>query len=158
MLQHQVAVYQQYFFECPPVNAANLDTKPFEFILMKAHHLERPPTRNTYQDYFTRNCLSVKFLSRGKDTQLISPCPPANPSDDQGYVHLASFMMNAPDDKIKDIWKRVAISMLDRIKQERPNHVWLSTAGGAVAWLHIRLDPRPIMTCIYFFFSFPCFM
>jgi len=37
-------------------------------------------------------------------------------------------------------WKLVGGAMERRLG---PRPVWLSTAGGGVAWLHVRLDDRP---------------
>ena len=43
-------------------------------------------------------------------------------------------------EQVRALWRVTAQEMLRSIG-ERP--VWLSTAGGGVAWLHIRLDSRP---------------
>jgi hypothetical protein len=38
------------------------------------------------------------------------------------------------------LWRTVGKTLQERIA-EQP--VWLSTAGGGVSWLHVRLDSRP---------------
>lgn len=38
------------------------------------------------------------------------------------------------------LWRAVSDAIARRIG---PRPVWLSTAGAAVAWLHVRLDDRP---------------
>ena len=38
------------------------------------------------------------------------------------------------------LWRTVGEAVSERIT-DRP--LWLSTAGGGVAWLHVRLDSRP---------------
>ena len=56
------------------------------------------------------------------------------------YPHLAAFLRGAGKQQVRELWRRRAQEMLRSIG-ERP--VWLSTAGGGVAWLHVRLDSRP---------------
>ena len=74
---------------------------------------------------------------------LVSPCPPQNRLDDSKYVHLAKFMREGPPEKIEDIWKKAAEDLLQRLRTSS-SPWWLSTSGDGVAWLHIRIDPRPI--------------
>jgi hypothetical protein len=133
--------YDQYFFESIPVSKSTQD-KEYEFVLVKSGSLDRPATPNTFQSHYTDHCLSVKFLSLGGDTTLISPCPPDDDGSLQTYVHLAPFVKNGPGDKVKDALKRASGAMQDKLSQTSSNW-WWSTAGGAVAWLHIRIDPRP---------------
>ncbi|MEJ2577044.1 MAG: hypothetical protein P8106_10325, partial [Gammaproteobacteria bacterium] len=59
---------------------------------------------------------------------------------DEHYPHLAVFLRNAPKDQVRALWLRTAEEMLRHVG-DRPT--WLSTAGGGVAWLHVRLDRRP---------------
>jgi hypothetical protein len=68
---------------------------------------------------------------------MVVPCPigPVN-----AYGHLASFVRNAPEQQIHDLWQAVADAMARRIATKP---VWLSTAGAGVSWLHVRLDDRP---------------
>jgi len=132
--------WDQYYFESVPVSQST-QNKDYEFVLVKSLSLDRPATPNTFQSHFTNQCLSVQFLSLGGDTTLISPCPPQSGSL-QTYVHLSPFVKNAPVAKVKDALKRVTGAMQDKLSQTTSNW-WFSTAGGAVAWLHIRIDPRP---------------
>ena len=30
-----------------------------------------------------------------------------------------------------------------KIQRDKTKNVWLSTAGDGIAWLHVRMDPRP---------------
>ena len=52
-------------------------------------------------------------------------------------------MRNGPDDKVQDIWKKTAATMEQRLQDQSPNNIWLSTAGDGISWLHVRLDSRP---------------
>ncbi len=79
----------------------------------------------------------IVFPNLGGDAVLVVPCPRG---PDEHYPHLAAFLRNAPQRQTRALWQRTAQEML-RSVGERP--VWLSTAGGGVAWLHIRLDSRP---------------
>jgi hypothetical protein len=132
--------YDQYYFESIPVTSSTQD-KDYEFVLVKSYGLDRPATPNIFQSHFTNQCLSVQFLSLGGDTTLISPCPP-NGGSMQTYVHLAPFVKNGPVAKVKDALKKASGAMQDKLSQTSSKW-WWSTAGGAVAWLHIRIDPRP---------------
>ena len=58
----------------------------------------------------------------------------------ENYPHLAVFLRKADRQQQRSLWQKTAQEMLRHIG-DRPT--WLSTAGGGVAWLHIRLDSRP---------------
>ena len=133
--------YDQYYFECPPVSSATQDNE-FEFIISQSTTLDRNPTPNTFSSYFTPQCLSVQFTDLDGDSTLISPCPPSSNSEERNYVHLASFMKNGPVDKVKDVLKRAGADMSNKLSQTTEMW-WFSTSGDGVAWLHVRIDPRP---------------
>ena len=65
------------------------------------------------------------------------PCPIGPAS---AYGHLAAFARLAPASQQDALWRSLGDAMARRIG-DRP--VWLSTAGGGVSWLHVRLDDRP---------------
>ena len=136
--------FDQYYFECPPITKDTQD-RPFEFILRKSYNLDRP-SQDTFRDYFQKDpqCLSVEFLSYGKDSTLISPCPATNETNDKTreYVHLATFMRNGPLNKRKDLLARSAKALIKKM-DTTTDPWWFSTSGDGVAWLHMRIDPRP---------------
>jgi hypothetical protein len=92
-----------------------------------------------YAEHFrnARDRSVVRFDNLGGDAELVVPCPVA---DDDAYVHLARFVREAPADQQRALWHEVGLAMERRV-DDRP--VWLSTAGGGVAWLHVRLDDGP---------------
>ena len=123
-------------WETPPVTTETRD-RPFEFVLVDSPWLAAPPDRSTFAEHFSASALIVAFASLGRDAILVAPCPPAGPAD---YAHLAAFLREAPDSQQHELWRKVGLVMRSRISS-RP--VWLSTAGGGVDWLHVRLDDRP---------------
>lgn len=80
---------------------------------------------------------AARFSNLGGDAVLVAPAALSDPSD---CTDLAAFCRAAPPARAAGFWRAVAEAVLARVS-ERP--VWLSTAGGGVAWLHVRLDDRP---------------
>lgn len=127
--------FQAFRWETPPLTSATLH-RPFEFVLMDSPGLDRVPDLTAFQSHFTHEPV-VSFENLGGDAMMVVPCPQAPP---RVYVHLAAFLRNAPAAQIRELWRRVGAAVMDRVS-DRP--LWLSTAGGGVAWLHVRLDSRP---------------
>lgn len=119
-----------------PALAEGTAERPFEFVLVDAPDLPRPPDVEVFAAEFTPAPVAV-FENLGGDALLIVPCPLAEP---EAYVHLATFVRQAPDAQVHQLWRTVGRAALDRLS---PQPLWLSTAGGGVAWLHVRLDSRP---------------
>ena len=128
-----------FYWELPPVTHATLAATA-EFVLIEAPMLARiPPERAPFAAYFERAAAEdvIVFPNLGGDAVLVVPCPQG---PDENYPHLAAFLRNAPRRQARALWRRTAQQMLRSIG-DKP--VWLSTAGGGVAWLHMRLDSRP---------------
>ena len=128
-----------FYWELPPLTAATLDADA-EFVLIGAPTLARfPPQRAPFDEYFRRAPGEdvIVFPNLGGDAVLVVPRPRGPDAD---YPHLAAFLRRAGREQVRALWRRTAQEMLRHIG-ERP--VWLSTAGGGVAWLHIRLDSGP---------------
>ena len=72
---------------------------------------------------------------RGRDPDRAAPdeAPSA-------YGHVAAFVRHAPEAQRQSLWQAVGDAMARRISAKP---VWLSTAGGGISWLHVRLDDRP---------------
>ena len=133
------APYAAFRWETPALTSATIG-KPFEFVLLDAPGLERPPEPEAFAEHFgraKRDCPVVTFENLGKDAVLVVPEPAAAPP---AYVHLAAFVRNAPAAQRHALWQAVATAMTQRLNAQP---VWLSTAGAGVAWLHVRLDSRP---------------
>ncbi len=132
------APYPTYRWETPPLNA-NTASRPFEFVLINSPALARKPDEQAFNAYFDPQARGgiVEFLNLGRDAVMVVPCPQ---TDSAAYVHLGVFMRDAPDAQKHALWQQVGSAMVRRLNAKP---VWLSTAGGGVAWLHVRLDDRP---------------
>ena len=131
------APFAEYRWETPAITAATAD-RPFEFILMDAPRLARQPDAEAFGEQFRLGSASVlTFANLGKDAVLVVPRP-AGPAE--AYVHLASFVRQAPESQVHELWRSVGAAMESGLG---PRPIWLSTAGMGVAWLHVRLDSRP---------------
>lgn len=128
-----------YVWETPPITNTNV-TRPFEFVLISLPMRTGYPDHDTFAEYFSLEKGDegvVTFDNLGKDALLIVPSPYTPGMD---YSDLAAFLRNAPVAQHHALWRVVGKS----IKQclgEKP--IWLSVAGGGVAWLHIRIDTSP---------------
>lgn len=128
-----------FYWELPPLTAATLDGDA-EFVLIGAPVLTRfGPERAPFEGHFRRAPGEdvIVFSNLGGDAILIVPCPRG---PDEHYPHLAAFLRNADRQQARALWRVTAEEMLRRLGTRL---TWLSTAGGGVAWLHIRLDSRP---------------
>ena len=132
--------YTAFRWETPHIQLTTL-SRDFEFVLLDDPSLaERETDSETYETYFAgrhdRNGI-VSFANLSGDATLIVPSP--RTSEDV-YGHFASFLRNAPALQTDAMWQKIAEVVL-RMVSDDP--IWLSTAGGGVAWLHVRLDSTP---------------
>ncbi len=130
------APFTAFRWETPPVNTATLG-RPFEYVVVDSAWLDVPPDSSPFDAYFTAASLAVVFPNLGRDAVIVAPCPAG---DGPGYGHVASFLRLAPPPALHELWRKVGLAMQARIGS---TPVWLSTAGGGVDWLHVRLDDRP---------------
>lgn len=132
--------FSAFRWETPAVTCSTCN-QLFEFVLIDAPRFaDRTTDRRTFKDYFTSDDTQqgiVSFMSRGGDAQLIVPSPR---TENEAYGHFAAFLRQAPMQQADALWIVVGTLMESRIG-EKP--LWLNTAGGGVAWLHVRLDSRP---------------
>ncbi|MDJ0888113.1 MAG: hypothetical protein QNI89_12460 [Desulfobacterales bacterium] len=130
--------FPAFRWETPPVTMATAD-KPFEFVLLDAPEIALASDPGPFATYFDSAAPGgvVEFPNLGGDAILIVPCP-GDPLADFG--HLGAYLRNARELQQDQLWKAVGSAMQRRISSQP---VWLNTAGGGVAWLHIRLDDRP---------------
>lgn len=131
--------FSAYRWESPPVTSSTVN-RAFEFVLLDSPSLIRPPDTKTFESYFTTDepgAGIVVFENLGKDAVLVVPSPRTS---DSAYAHLAAFTRNGPDSQNHALWQIVGETMQKRISA-RP--IWLSTAGGGVSWIHVRLDSWP---------------
>ena len=131
--------FTAFRWETPPVSAANVD-REFEFVLVNSPNLDRTASRTSFQQHFAKSNIPndvLAFPNLGRNAQMIVPCPTEN---DQCYTHLASFLRGAPKEQIDRLWAVVG-SEMQLATGDKP--MWLSTAGGGVPWLHVRIDQFP---------------
>ena len=134
--------FEAFRWETPCLTKARLG-EPFEYVLVNSPGLaKRRSDEAAYADYFVRDVGDpdhgvVSFPNLGGDAHLVVPSPKADPS---GYGHLASFLRSAPAEQIDALWRVVGRTAAALVGDDP---VWLSSAGGGVAWLHVRFDQRP---------------
>ncbi|HIK33798.1 MAG TPA: hypothetical protein IGS17_11960 [Oscillatoriales cyanobacterium M59_W2019_021] len=130
--------FDAYRWETPPLTAATAN-RDFEFVLVNDPGLDRTPDPQPFASYFDTQTTNgiVAFPNLGNDAFLVVPSPR---SEATAYGHLAAFVRNASLSQNHALWQHVGRVMEKRLN-DRP--IWLSTAGGGVSWLHIRLDSYP---------------
>ena len=128
--------YRAFKWETPPVTRATL-RRAFECVALDSPRLARRVDAAAFAEHFVVDEAVVTFPSLGRDAILVAPCPRGPLSS---YGHLAAFVRDAPTAQQHELWTRVGYAVEQRVGN-RP--VWLSTAGGGVAWLHVRLDDNP---------------
>ncbi len=132
--------FQGFRWETPGVTLLNSD-RLFEFVLLDAPNFVRRQTdRKSFANKLSdtaSDSMAVSFKNLSGDANLIVPC---EKSQEDIYGHLASFIRGARDEQLDAFWNLVAVEVKRSISHDP---VWLSTAGGGVAWLHVRIDRRP---------------
>lgn len=136
--------YEAYRWETPPVTKETIE-RPFEYAMISSPGFAKRKTDSkTYQEYFTDSDSHsgiVTFSNLRGDATLVVPSP--RTSKDV-YGHLAAFMRGAPEDQRETLWKVIGQTMRSNLSDQP---CWLSTAGGGVAWLHVRIDSIPKYYC-----------
>ena len=130
------APYIAFRWETPPLHSTNAD-QPFECLLHDSPDLDVRADSRDFQAHFNPGADVVSFDNLGRDALLVVPCPV---SDTANYSHIGAFHRTAPEQQQHALWQTVARSVLNQVG---PEPLWLSTAGGGVDWLHVRLDARP---------------
>ena len=78
-----------------------------------------------------------KFANLSGGATLIVPSPR---TIENAYGHFASFLRKAPVLRIDAMWQKIGDVVVGTISDL---FLWLSAAGGCLAWLHVRLDSSP---------------
>ena len=134
--------YTALRWETPPVTRSSLH-QPFEFVILDSPDLDRAPDREAFADLFTTMEPGTvgEFPNLGGDALMIVPSPV---DEDSSYSHLGAFLRSAPYAQLHSFWQMVGSAVISSVDtQPFSQQVWLNTAGGGVAWLHVRLDQRP---------------
>ena len=150
-------VFQEYFsalladapfdgfrWETPSLTRETAN-RVFEFVLVDTPGFaSRVSDRETYSEYFSdtdHDSGIVSFPNIRGDATLVVPSPRG---EDCVYGHLAAFVRGAPKAQVCSLW-RVLGRTVESCLSHKP--VWVNTAGGGVAWLHVRVDSRPKYYC-----------
>lgn len=131
--------FQAYRWETPVVDLDRLD-RPFEFVVLDDPNLDRVQDRSAFSKHFdaaVEDQTVVVFENLGRDAVLVVPTPGGG---NVNHCHLGSFLETCSAEQESLLWHHVGKAMLERVSDVP---VWLSTAGGGVAWLHVRLDSKP---------------
>lgn len=130
--------FHAYQWETPPVTLSTAD-QPFEFVVCKSPGIDLPPDPGPFRQYFNPNEEGeiAFFDNLGRDAKLVAPAPTGQ---DLNYSHIGVFSNEAPIQQQHNLWQ-----MTGRVTEEHISDqpLWLNTAGGGVAWLHVRLDSQP---------------
>ncbi|NQX89304.1 MAG: hypothetical protein HRT77_11630 [Halioglobus sp.] len=130
------APFSAFRWETPPLTVATME-QPFACLFHHSPELQVPANGTEFAPNFLSERDVVSFKNLGGDALLIVPCPTSTSTN---YSHIGAFHRSASDTQLHAFWTAVAHAALNRIGTEP---VWLSTAGGGVDWLHMRLDDRP---------------
>jgi hypothetical protein len=130
--------FTAYRWETPALTQ-NTMVNPFEFVLINSPWFcSRQTEDKAFEDNFTKEDQGiVSFANLSGDATLIVPSPGTG---DDVYGHLAAFIRQAPSSQVNTLWRVIGTTVKSRIGK---TPLWLSTAGGGVAWLHVRLDLNP---------------
>lgn len=124
-----------------PVVDTNRVARDFEFVLINTPGLDRKENPSAFGQHFKdapTDSLTLRFPNLGRNAVMVVPTPSTQLG--VNHCHLASYLRTANPTQVDDFWFHIGQAMRERVS-EKP--VWLSTAGGGVAWLHGRLDDRP---------------
>lgn len=131
--------FKSYRWETPPVTKKSAD-RVFEFVILNSPSLFDRPDKDSFKEYFDKESPEfgvVSFSNLCGDAILIVPSPLEN---DTNYSGMAEFLSQAPIAQQRSLCKVMA-SQVKMHLSDKP--IWVSVAGGGVAWLHVRLDTYP---------------
>ena len=126
-------------WETPPITKNHV-ARPFEFVLISLPIRFGSPDLDTYAQYFNMDAGDngvVAFDNLGKDALLVVPSPYKSKVD---YSDFAAFFENAPDSQQHALWRMLGKCVKERLSYQP---LWISVAGGGIAWLHVRIDTYP---------------
>ncbi len=130
--------YSSYTWEMPPLTLLNL-REPFRFVVQNVpstHAVDADVFEQYYRPENDCNGI-VAFLNTGQDALLVVPSPHRYGVNFSG---LAQFFEDSTIHQRRSLWQMVAHHTKSRLSGKP---LWISTAAGGVAWLHVRLDEAP---------------
>jgi hypothetical protein len=132
----RAAPFVAFRWETPPLTATTIG-QPFACLLHNSPDLDVRADPTEFETYFQPGREVVSFENLGADALLIVPCPISKSAN---YSHIGAFHGSAPPSQQHAFWIAVAQAVQACLGSQP---LWLSTAGGGVDWLHMRLDKRP---------------
>ena len=134
-----------FFWETPPLTAATAATTQFEFVTVPGS-LDGTADRGPFSSHFAA-CPAgdgpvISFANLGGDATLVVPCA-ASGVPEATYAHFAAFTRGAPAGQRLALWRQLGAVVTEVLSERGDAPLWVSTAGGGVAWLHVRLDSAP---------------
>ena len=127
-------------WECPPLSQGAL-AESYECVVVSDPWLDVPADAVPFREQLATSDTTATFANLSGRSTLVIPTK-TNGGRTQ-VAHLEAFLRTAPDAHIADLWHAVADAVQRRLDTRADTRFWLSTAGGGVAWLHVRLDPTP---------------
>lgn len=127
--------FDQLFWETIPVDIERCG-EPFEFALVRAG-LGSGADSSAFAEFFDAVTTVATFENLSGSAVLVSPAPMSDAAD---RSFLKPFLATAPTSQVQELWRAVGAAVLGRLSDQP---VWVSTAGGGVPWLHVRLDNSP---------------
>lgn len=131
--------YSAFRWETPPISKTTLG-RPFEFVVVNDPYLERNPEPDVFGPYFATTDEHITVLpvpNLGKTATMVVPKKLVGL---YSYTHLAAFVREAPRAQVHALWQCVASTAKSLLSTEP---IWISTAGGGVSWLHVRIERSP---------------
>ena len=137
--------FEGYRWEMPAITELTAD-RIYEFVLVNSPGFcKRTTDSRTFGKRFrdADGETVIAFANLSGDAMMVVPTPNVPDADMEAYGHLAAFVRRAPSDQVDRMWQVIGETTLTRIAENPDRPIWLNTAGGGVAWLHVRLDSRP---------------
>ena len=129
-------------WETAPLSRA-ASTRPMEQLILPHPALARAePDPRPFAEHIASGAGTDEvrwFENFGADARLVVPCVarPAAP-----FGHLVAFLGAARPAQRDALWKLAGTLACEHVaRNDAP--LWVSTAGMAVSWVHVRLDLRP---------------
>jgi hypothetical protein len=126
-------------WETPPISETNLD-RPFEFVLTNDPNLDTRPEPRAFASYFAGSNANAAVLAIPNLSKTATLVVPRQLDEAATYTHFARFLRSAPSHQAHALWRCVAETAQHQLSAVPQ---WISTAGGGVAWLHVRIENEP---------------
>merc|ERR1712107_971421 len=132
--------YSSFKWECTPLSRKSMDSVSFEFVVHDypglAKHNADPSDFSEHLGAVHGQEVSRQFMNLKGDCTLVSPAQAVE--NREFYGHIGNFLRHAPKGQHEAQWRQLGEAIHSRLSRARPSaNLWVSTAGGAVPWLHM---------------------